>query len=835
MEYLVDYNPDITFVTETWLQSEFNEVTAKVKTYGYRLIHRPRLHKRGGGVGIIMRSQFAPVNLSYRQFSSFEHILQSLKLSNGVKLVLVSFYRLQEVSPTVFLEEFSCLLEHIILMSDSIIISGDSNIHCDNITDNLRNKFYDVLSCFNLIQHVVDSTHKGGHILDVVIGTDNSNIISPSVNDVNLSDHYPITFDVEFSTDVSTHKVIQYRQLDGINAVNFSNDLSNCVSEIVLNDFNSAVNSYNSSLSSILDKHAPLKSKRIKIVHNAPWFDGEYQLKRRARRKAEKKWKRSNLLVDKQIFTNLRKETTQLALQKKVNYYSEKVNSAKGDQSKLFKMVDTLLDVNQESLLPHASCNVELANEFNYFFTSKIVNLRQGFPCHNLSTSALHDRAVLRSSKVLTEFAPTSVEELREIVKDTGIKCSPSDPLPGNVVNGYIDILLPFWCKLVNVSLSTGSLDGVKQSDVTPLIKKPNLDKDTFGNYRPISNLQFIGKLIERVVLKRLTDHMDRHQLHITHQSGYRKYHSTETTLLKIVNDILCASDAKNISVLILLDLSAAFDTVDHDKLLSILYHDIGISGIAFNWIKSFLAGRSQRVKVGSIFSSYTDIEYGVPQGSVLGPVLFNIYIRSLYMEIQNLGFKIEGYADDHQVYKSFSPAFQARVLNHDIQQCFSVLTAWMNSHFLCLNPSKTEIILVGHEGVLRDITIGGTFINATDCVRFADSAKSLGVCLDNRFTFGKQIYATASLCFATLRKLAKLKPYLNSDQLRTLVTALILSKIDYCNSLYYGINQNLVYKLQTVQNCAARLILVEKKENMFQTSFFSSTGCAFGKESFSK
>ena len=167
----------------------------------------------------------------------------------------------------------------------------------------------------------------------------------------------------------------------------------------------------------------------------------------------------------------------------------------------------------------------------------------------------------------------------------------------------------------------------------------------------------------------------------------------------------------------------------------------------------------------------------------------------------------------------------------------FSVLTAWMNSHFLCLNPSKTEIILVSHEGVLRDITIGGTFINATDCVRFADSAKSLGVCLDNKFTFGKQIYATASLCFATLRKLAKLKPYLNSDQLRTLVTALILSKIDYCNSLYYGINQNLVYKLQTVQNCAARLIYGRKKREHVsgRTSFFSSTGCAFGKESFSK
>ena len=272
----------------------------------------------------------------------------------------------------------------------------------------------------------------------------------------------------------------------------------------------------------------------------------------------------------------------------------------------------------------------------------------------------------------------------------------------------------------------------------------------------------------------------------------WEKHHSTGTLLLKIVNKLLTSFDNNVPCVALLLDLGAAFDTVDHKKLLDILYCDLGVVGTAYEWFKSFLTNRTLHVKIGEAFSDEASLPYGIPQGSVLGPPLFNIYTKPLYKHIEPSNFDIDGYAYDHQLLKQFILSLQKYSLTEGIQKCLNFISDWMSEYFLRLNPDKTKIIVFAPPSIRKEIKIGGTFLDG-QCIRFVDSAKHLGVLLDSELSFGKQVTKVVKSCFSIIRKLSSISFYLSQDDLNTLVCAYIFSQIDYCNSLYFGLNSSLL------------------------------------------
>ena len=377
-----------------------------------------------------------------------------------------------------------------------------------------------------------------------------------------------------------------------------------------------------------------------------------------------------------------------------------------------------------------------------------------------------------------------------------------------------LDSILPYLVELVNLSLKTGSVDGVKDADIIPLLKGDTLDPNVLKNFRPVSNLTFIGKLIERVVLRRLNEHMTINRLHIPEQSAYKKNHSTETILVRIWNDLLVASEEKSATVVMMLDLSAAFDTVDHGLLLKILRNEIGLRGRVLNWFTSFLCGRSQRIRLGMATSDDIVIQFGVPQGSVLGPVLFNIYIRSIYGYVQALNFVIHGYADDHQIMKTFRLSEQGTVLGCELKKCFELTKLWMSQYFLKMNDAKTQIIIFGPPKVLRDITIGGINLDDGVSIRFINTVKNLGVNMDSALTMAAQVTGLKQRCFRTLRNIRKIRYLLNTDHLKQVVNSLVVSCLDYCNVLYYGVSGRLYHQLQLIQNACAKAITGKYKHD---------------------
>ena len=300
------------------------------------------------------------------------------------------------------------------------------------------------------------------------------------------------------------------------------------------------------------------------------------------------------------------------------------------------------------------------------------------------------------------------------------------------------------------------------------------------------------------------------HSLMPTYQSAYRHHHSTETALLCITTDLLNATDRGLVSALVLLDLSAAFDTIDHHLLIDRLSTTFGIHDSALSWFRSYLQNRSQAVTIESVSSQPVPVRYGVPQGSVLGPVLFTLYTQPLALVIERHNLKYHFYADDTQLYNSARPEDFDELLA-SISICFLDIKNWMTVNRLKLNSEKTDALVVGTRQKLASLI--ATDLQLADAtVPFSPTVKSLGVHLDSTLSMQPHISYLTKTCFHHLRRVAAIQRYLTQEACKKLVISLLLSRLDYCNSLLAGLSSTSLQGLQRIQNCAARLVLRKRK-----------------------
>ena len=714
------------------------------------------------------------------------------------------------------------------------MIAGDFNLHVNISSDSKVLKFQDLIDEFGIV--LVSSTvptHVNGNILDFIVcdSIALAKVLSVSVDSSQqASDHFPVAFDItdhsSFSRPLITPK--PKRKLSKINFDIFKSDMSLQLNPILLdNDISSFFQlliTYNDTLSDILDDHAPLKQSKITHAERPPWYDTEYRQAVSLRRSCEKTHRKSRDPDDKMLLNIQESVCTKLADMKRTSYYQKAIADRAGDQRALFSLVSELTDSSPTSPTPDYSTDDIVARDLNTSFVDKISNIHLSIS-KNANTLPITNKkkitekniskknSTININTLLSDFALTTEKELADILSSSKFSTSDLDPLPPSVLKECIQTLLPFLVVLVNYSLKQGSIDGLTEAVIRPLLKKAGLDPNIFSNLRPISNLTFISKLIERVVNIRISDHMKANNLDCPSQYGYKKHHSTETLLVHFLNEIMVAVDSKSGVVVLIIDLSAAFDTVSHSLLLNILFREIGLRGNALRWFKSFLLNRSQRVKVGDTLSEPLELSFGVPQGSVLGPVLFNIYIRSIAKVFARFGFSHHGYADDNTGSNPFNSLFQYNVLLESIPDLLSEIKEWMDNHYLKLNTLKTEIIVFGSKSFLdTELSINGTFTNSGKCIRFNDIVKYLGVNLDNTLTLTPHINSITSACYLYLRKIRSIRKYLSQKDTETLIHAFISSRLDVCNSLFFGLPKYSLLKLQRVQNAAVRTIFSLKK-----------------------
>ena len=566
---------------------------------------------------------------------------------------------------------------------------------------------------------------------------------------------------------------------------------------------------FNNILDSVIEKHAPMKKRTNTIRPQPPWYSDDINDARKERRKAEKKWRSTGLNVHKEIYREKKLMVVHMIKKAKTQFYKDRLSKARGDQKVLFNCVDELLNKTKSSSLPSHSSKEDLANDMADFFMEKVRKIREDLdkiqtPGHSTADSSV-------SETYLTVLQPATQEEVKKTIMSSSSTTCILDPIPTNLLKQCLDVLLPSITAIINRSLLEAEVPACfKIAIIIPLLKKETLDPDIFKHYRPISNLAFLSKVLERIVSTRLCSHTDNHPNSERLQSSYKKFHSTETALVKIQSDALTSIDQQKCVVLLLLDLSAAFDTVDHAVLLDRLKTRFGIQDQALQWIISYFNDRRQTVVIDGHKSKEHTLTCNVPQGSVLGPKFFVDYESPLGNIIRSHGLTAHFYADDTQIYLSFTPGNED-VSIAKLEACVGEIRQWMASNFLKLNDEKTELIFLGTAQNLTKLTT--TSVKVGDCtIEPSQDVRNIGAIFDKNLKMDKHVLSTCKTAWFRLYQIGKIRPYLSTEEAKSIVHAYVTSKIDQNNSLLVGCPDNLINKLQKVQNAAAKLIYKAKK-----------------------
>jgi hypothetical protein len=821
-DYLCECDLDILFLNETWLRTgESNKrIIGDLLPPGYSFKHKPRASgARGGGVGILHKDSipFSEKSPSL-QATSFESMEGYFSLP-GSCIHTALIYRIppskkNSLRKSLFLEEFAILLEYLSILPGKLLITGDFNIHWDDDSNTENIQFQDLLSSFDLVQHVNVPTHASGHTLDFVITRRVDNLVtSVSPGDM-IADHSTVLAMLDITKPKPQSKKVTFRQVKTIDRDAFKADISSSkIAVLPTTDVNLAAETYTATLANILDNHAPEKSKTIVIQRKVPWFTKDIKDAKIEKRKLEKQWRKSKLEVDRQIFQSSRNSFTQLLNSAKAEFFNGEIDKCADDQKKLFNIVNELLHQKDKPVLPSSDSLQQLLDSFNKFFITKIENIRSKIDSCTLAADVtLHDTLPCLYS--LNTFDLATESEIAKIIMSSKNATCSLDPLPTSLLKECADTLVPAITHIVNLSLSSGVFpDCLKHALVKPLLKKSHLDPEELKNYRPVSNLPFLSKVIEKVVASRLSTHMSQNNLHEVFQSAYKANHSTETALVKVQNDILLELDKKRGVILVLLDLSAAFDTIDHGFLLEQLSSRLGIKDIALSWFKSYLSGRSQSIFIDRTSSQIVIVLFGVPQGSVLGPFLFTIYTIPLGDIFKRHGLSYHLYADDSQLYISFDILDEGDITDtiDKVQCCVSDIKSWMTAKKLKLNEEKTEVLMLSSPYYKDKLTIRDFKVD-TATVTATPSARNIGVIFDNHLNMKPQINAICRSANYHLRNIGAVRKFLSSDACKKLIHAFVSSRLDYGNALLFGIPESSLKKLQRIFNIAARIVTLSKK-----------------------
>ena len=636
-------------------------------------------------------------------------------------------------------------------------------------------------------------------------------VSSSGVHSLGLSDHSLIYLIRKNKKVKVPPKFIKTRSFKKLNDHDFVETIkqtnwNNVLDKLNVND---AYNTFQSLFDNACDQHCPIKEKQIKGSF-PEWINGDYIKLCKDRDYYFSRAHKFNNDDDWKMARHLRNKANKLNRSLKKNYCTKAINDNVNNSKMLWNTIKKLIPKNNSSVSSvrtHAgftTSNKETADQFNSYFTSIGNTLASRFKfddtvkfdhcnTNDINNNTDKDNDHFKFDIITPDFV------FDEICNFSGNKSSGID----NVCMRLLKLAAPIVCHplayICNLSLFTSHFPSKwKVAKVTPIYKDG--DKSDVSNYRPISVLPILSKILERVVHDQLYEYLTRKNILHPCQSGFRSNHSTNTTLIDVTEYILNNMNEGKVTGAIFLDLKKAFDTVSHKLLLKKL-NSYGITGNSLQWFKSYLEDRSQAVNINSTLSDFRHINIGIPQGSILGPLLFIVFVNSLPDSVKS---KCVMYADDTTLLTSSSDPL---TLETDLKRSLDMVANWFNSNQLTLNIKKTKLMMFGTWQALskfKDIRL--TYDNNN--IEIVDKFKYLGVVFDPHLSWTEHVNYMSSNISKRIGVIRRVQYYLPSNTANLLAKAMVFPHFDYCSPVWSNFTTGLHNHLQILQNKLARVLL---------------------------